>query len=530
VAIAPKETIDNETGCFSLEVRGESIYLNVTEKNADNMVTVKAVKELLKKFDAKNIDDAAINKAISVTGNDVIVAGVDKPSIDVVIAENDMKAFVCISGSAQHMKFSREDILDELKKRGIVFGIDEKAAEQALANPGKQFLIAVGKDSVNGHDAQIIFKQQVNDEKGKPKAISGGRVDYKDLDLFTAVAEREVIAEKIPFKKGEDGSTVKGRILKSVAGKDRKMNVGKNIAVEGNLFVAKTAGHLVINKDRMEVLPVLEIKSDIDLSTGNITFPGNVLIKGNVQQGFFVKAQGNVRINGSIFGGTVEGKTIEVKHGIQSANDSYVKAEESITAKFVENAVLYAGGDIKITDTILHSKVSSGRKVLVTGSKGLIAGGRVTAGEEVDSKNIGTQMAPPTIVEVGINPALKEEYVRLKESYRETLSKQESIKKSLLLIKPDDSAVVPESRQELYMKMTKANFSLLGSINEMKERLVGIEEDFSKLSIGKIKCSGLVYPGVKLIINNVVYPVRDILQFSLFYLDDNEVKFAPYNQ
>ncbi|MDR2006735.1 MAG: FapA family protein, partial [Acidaminococcales bacterium] len=180
--------------------------------------------------------------------------------------------------------------------------------------------------------------------------------------------------------------------------------------------------------------------------------------------------------------------------------------------------------------TILHSKISAGKKVLVTGSKGLIAGGRITAGEEVDSKNIGTQMAPPTIVEVGINPALKEEYVKLKDNYRETLVKQESIKKSLLLIKPDDNAVVPESRQELYMKMTKANFSLLGNIKEIKERLVFIEEEFSKLSAGRIKCSGLIFPGVKLIINNTVYPVRDILQFSLFYLDGGEVKFAPYNQ
>lgn len=524
-----KEVVHDKTGNFSVEVHDELMYLTVLEKSNEVNVTFNSVKELLQKMGSASIDEKAVASTIESKDKDIVVAKVEKPQINVYIEDSDMKALVAISGSTKYKTPSTEEVIQELNKVGVIFGINEEAVAKAINNPGSRYTVAEGKKPLDGTDAKINFKKDVSGERGKPKEIEGGRVDFKDLDLFLGVNENEIIAEKIPATIGEDGSTVKGKVLKAIAGRDKRIKTGKNILVEGNIFISKIAGHLQIGNDKIDVLPVLQLNGDIDLSTGNITFPGDVTIKGNVQAGFYVKAEGKVVINGSIQGGTVEGRIIEVKHGIQGAPNSYVKAEELVNAKFIENAVVSSAGSIVVADSILHSKISAGKKLSMSGSKAIIAGGHISAGEEIDAKNIGTQMAPPTIIEVGVNPSLKEEFVKLKDAFKETTVKQESIKKSLLLIKPDDVSVVPENRQELYTKLTKANFMLLGELETMKSRLVYIEDEFSKLSDGKIKCGGSIFPGVKLVINNIVYPIRDILQFAVFFVADGEVRFSTYS-
>ena len=524
-----KETCHDKTGHFYIEVRDDSMHLTIIEKNDESNITFNSVKELLSKMNAIGIDEKAIADTIANKNKDAIVAKVEKQRVDLFIEDNDMKALVAVSGSGKYKSLVKEDVLQELTKTGVIFGIDEDAIEKAINNPGNKYIVAIGKKPVDGTDAQIKFKKDVTGERGKPKEIEGGRVDFKDLDLFLGVNENEVIAEKILATAGEDGSTVKGRLLKAIAGRDKRIKVGKNVIVEENIYTAKIAGHLQVTNDKVEVLPVLQLKSDVDLSTGNIIFPGDINIKGSVQAGFLVKAEGKVVIEGSIQGGSVEGSIVEVKHGIQGAPDSYVQAQEMLSAKFIENAVVSSAGNIVVTDSILHSKVSAGKRLSMTGSKAIIAGGRISAGVEIDAKNVGTQMAPPTVLEVGVNPTLKEEYVKLKEAYKETTIKQESIKKSLILIKPDEKSEVIESRQELYTKLIKANFTLLGEIETMKNRLFYIEEEFSNLSDGKVKCNGSIFPGVKLVINNIVYPVRDILQFAVFFVEDGEIRFSTYS-
>ena len=519
----------DENRSFEVEFQKDGIFITVAKKDNDVILTYNAINKFLNENNVKNVDRNALNNAIENLETKVCIATLNAPSIDIYVLEGDMSATACITGNATVGDISKDEVLKELSKAGIIYGISDDAIDNVLNNLGKTYTVAQGKLPVDGTDAQIDFKYDISKEKGKPKELSGGRVDYKNLDLFTVVQENEVVAEKIPATKGEDGSTIKGKLLKSIVGRDKRIKNGKNIIVNENIYISKIAGHLIVTNDKIEVLPVLELNSDIDLSTGNINFPGNVLVKGNVTAGFFVKAQGNVIINGSIFGGTVEGSNIEVKHGIQGTTNSIVKAVENISSKFIENAVVYSGGNVVVADAILHSKVSAGKKVLLSGSKGLIAGGQVSAGEEVNAKLIGTQMAPPTIIEVGVNPVLKEEYMKLRTEYKETVEKQESIKKSLAVIKPMESSTVPPERQEIYMKLTKTNFIFLGRIEEMKERLLYIEDSFNNLSHGKVKCSSIIYPGVKLIINNIVYPVRDEQQFVSFYVSDDEIKTSPYS-
>ncbi len=525
--IGGKKSYNDQAGSFEIEQQQDGLYLKAGTVNEDAAAFLTAVKKTLQEMQAIDIDDNAITSASDNIGKSVKIAEA-KPVVTLKISSDDMEASAQIKNNATPGKISKEEVIAELGQYGITFGIDEDGIQKLISRPGETFVVAKGTPAIDGKNGELLMKIKVSADKGQPKEISGGRVDYKNLDLFTSVTENDVIAELISATAGENGSTIKGKLLKAKDGKEKRITLGKNISVEGNTYIAKTAGHLVIGRDKIEVLPVLEIKEDIDFSTGNIDFPGNVVVRGSVQAGFYVKAGGNIQVMGSVFGGTVEGKSIDVKHGIQGAHNSYIKAEETLMAKFVENADIYAGNSIVVTDAVLHSKVSAGVKVTAMGGKGIIAGGHVSAGEEIEAKTIGTQMAPPTIVEVGVNPMIKEEYLNLRNEFKNAMEMFDSTKKSMQLIKPTEQSVVPPARAELYTKLQNTFEALTGRIGYVKERLLTIETEFDKLKEGKIKCSGIVYPGVKMVINNIVYPVRDNIQFSVFSVHEGEVKLSPY--
>lgn len=528
--IVTKKSIDDESGAFTLEFIEDGLYLTVSRAELENNVSLNFITQYLKSVDdIENVEIASIKQALEIFNESVKIADVKKPSLEVKISDDKMSATARIVGRVATGEYSKETLLQELNTAGVVFGIDDVEIDKVIQSPKSNFIVATGKPSVDGKDAEIKFTHDINEKRGIPKELDGGRVDYKNLELFLAVLEDELIAEKIPATKAESGTTVIGTELRGKDGKDKRIKLGKNVKCEENLFIAKIAGQLLANNDRIEVLPILELKNDIDFSTGNISFPGSVVVKGNVQAGFEVKAQGSVMVHGNIYGGLVEGKTVEVKHGIQGAANSYVKATETVVAKFIENAVVYAGENIIVSDAVLNSKISAGRKVLALGAKGILSGGYISAGEEINAKIIGTPMAPPTTVEVGVSPMLKEEYVRLRSEYKESTEKLDGIQKSLKLLKPTEDSLVPANRLELYTKLIRNNFALMERITEMRERIEYLENEFDSLANGRIKCSSDVYPGVKLVINNIIYPIRDVFNYSVFYVENSEVKFSSYS-
>ncbi len=75
--------------------------------------------------------------------------------------------------------------------------------------------------------------------------------------------------------------------------------------------------------------------------------------------------------------------------------------------------------------------MASGTEITVTGRRGFIAGGKVTAADKIRAKVLGSEMGANTIIEVGADPQLK---IRLKELQKniQTASKNiDSIKPTI---------------------------------------------------------------------------------------------------
>lgn len=451
-----------------------------------------------------------------------------EPTITITVSKDKMTAALRIEMQADSKKPTINMIMDKINEIGIVFGIQEQAIKQAIQYGANDVVIAKGKAPVNGENASIIKKIDAA-KQGQPENLENGRVDFKNLNLFVVVKEGELLAERIPQTPGIPGMDILGGVVAAKPGKTMMLPAGKNTKiVDEHKVVATIDGQVLVTGNKMSVTPTIEIKNDVDLSTGNIEFNGSVIVRGSVQAGFMIKAEGDVDVFGSISGGTVEARNITVKAGIQGMQRGYIKAREDIRSSFAENARIIAGHNIFISEAVLHSNLSAGKRIIVQGRRGVIAGGSAVAGEEILTKFAGTQMDTSTKLEVGINPMLRDEYQEVRKALTKAQVTLDQAQKALNVLKATNPEQLSPTKKELLLRLTKSQFPLAGDVKKYKDRVLEIEAAFEELKAGKIKISDTAYPGVKIVVGSVIKHIRSTVQHSTFYEEDGEIKTGPF--
>jgi len=201
---------------------------------------------------------------------------------------------------------SLEAIIQDLTRQGVIFGIDwEACARAAVSSHEEEIVIARGRPPVPGEDAriEIIFSP---DEKSPVITGGVGRVDYRERFAFTSVDAGTIVARKYPGAPGVPGTNVRGELIAPPSPKDVVLKAGKGVALVNNGFEAvalNTGRPLLLQNEKFSeitIYPGLVHSGDVDLSSGNIAFKGDVLIGGNVNEGMNVDALGNVRVAGHV--------------------------------------------------------------------------------------------------------------------------------------------------------------------------------------------------------------------------------------
>lgn len=521
---------------YSVDVNDSGVYITIfpRESGVASVTEITIIAEL-KKWAVNEYNRNLIISAIKeATGQPVKVAEkpipvpIVDPEIRILVTRDRMEASLQISFPPGSRSLEMDEVLDKIKKNGIMFGLNHEHIKKAYDCPGFSVVCAKGQPPISGTDAFIKYHVDT-ENKGRPNELSDGSVDYKNLNLFTTVEQGDLLAEKVPATAGIPGIDILGNAIVPKPGKDIAIPAGKNVqVVDGTNLIASIAGQLLIANNKINVVPVIEIKEDVDVSTGNIEFIGDVIVRGSVQPGFSVKADGNIEVYGTISGGTVEGKNIIIKMGIQGMYRGYVKAKENIVAKFIENATVHAGVDIMVSDVVLNSRMSAGKKIIVEGRRGLIVGGTVMAGEEIRAKVVGAPMATVTAIEVGVNPVLREEYQQLRSEMKKAEISIDKTQQALRILRSMDQSTMPPDKREMLLKLTKAQFHLTGQGETMRNRMTVIQNEFEEMREGRIKVADVIYPGVKIVVGTLIKPVVEAIKFASLYAQDGEIKIGSF--
>ncbi len=452
----------------------------------------------------------------------------------VTISRDQLKAFLTVTAPVgSGVGCTMEEVKKSLANHNVVFGLIEGNISEALmeSNWEQEFLIAEGKPPVNGIDAKIEYRFPLPKERIGPKVDEQGNVDYHDLGLIFNVRKGSPLAERIPPTEGTPGTSVTGTEIGAKNGKDIRLPKGKNTVVdtEEKLLYAVIDGNVTITDNKIVVDPLLQIAGDVDYSSGDIDFVGDVMINGNVNTGFKVKAEGNIEIRGFIEGAEVTaGGSVLVKGGITGGVKGIVRARENVSCRFVENSRVEAGKDVIVKDSIMQSFIKAGGSVRVNDKKAIIVGGIIQAFQEVESKVLGSQLATQTIVEVGINPHYREEYQKILKVKTEKKRVFDNLSNNLQVFQK--SGISPENLSEskrlTLLKMLEEFKKLRQEMTEMDERTLYLEEQFNRVSAAKVKVLETVYPGVRISIGQAIYIVNDAIKYAAFILDQGEVRLT----
>ena len=144
-------------------------------------------------------------------------------------------------------------------------------------------------------DARIEYKFETDRTNLKLKETANGQVDFKELNLIQNVVAGQPLAVKILAQRGKGGKTITGRYLEARNGKDIPIPLGQNTVLDkdGRTVLAEKSGHVMLMADKITVEEVYEVPG-VNIKTGNITYMGTVVCRGNVDDGFNIKASGNI--------------------------------------------------------------------------------------------------------------------------------------------------------------------------------------------------------------------------------------------
>lgn len=483
-------------------------------------------------------DIAAIKKAAVEQKEYVVFLSTSEcPAFDeeyiLEVSEDAMTAIVrFIPPTETGKRMSFDDFISDLRFKGVTTGIQMDVIQDHFMSDGiygTDLVVARGREPRHGTDARIEYYFNT-DVHAQPTVREDGSVDFFNLNVINHCKKGDLLARIIPADLGESGVNVNGVRIKPRDVKRVNLKYGHNIELSEDKLSITTMvnGHVVLVDDKVFVSDVYEVEN-VDTSTGNIEFEGSVQVNGNVTSNHVVKANGNVIINGIVEGAYVEaGGNIIIARGMNGMGKGTLKAGGNIVAKFLENSTADADGYIS-TESILHSNVTAGTEIIVSGKRGFITGGHVQASHKIEVKTLGAVMGASTVVEVGVSPEVKAEFIQLQKEITEIVQDIKSAQPVLVNFAEKRAKGVHFSEDQLQFIKQKAQLmeakkKELAEKNSLMKSMQAIMNPSQKACV---KVTGEVYPGTTIIIGDVSTNIQSSYKYCRFEKIAGEVKMAP---
>lgn len=523
-------------GYFQLEVQQGEVFVRIyPPKDGGEAVSIKELMDYLEMrqlnhYDLKELNEAVrnteqerrvlVSHSMEVAVHEVMIARVSLDKMKVIC-----RFYPPANGGGLMDEFS---IIKDLQAQKVKFGINRAVIQSFLQNREycKDYVLASGKEPVHGKDAKIEYFFNTNLNL-KPKKNEDGSVDYRDLNTISHVKEGDLLARLIPEDPGKPGMNVYGEEIKPRTVHSLTLDYANNIKCneERTEIYSEVTGHASLIKDKVFVSAVFEVPADVDNSIGNVDYAGNVHVAGNVKGGFYVKARGDIVVEGVVEDALLEaGGQIIVKRGIHGMGKGSLQAGGNVICQFIENATVSSGGFVE-TNSILHSRVSASSEIHVCGKKGFITGGMIRAGALVEAQTIGSAMGADTRIEVGADPKKKERFQELKERIEK---ETEELEKSKVILanyakKLQMGEQLASDRMTYVQKLAYTYKAQKHSVEEMREEYSVLQQELMFANHAKIQVRKTIYPGVTVAVSDMEMRVKDEQNFCQFMKKEGEI-------
>ena len=545
--VAQEVKIVDTDGIFYLHRFNDEIWLKVVlPVGKGKPVSQGEVLSAAKRGDTLELDENLIKKSCKEgTANDYCIVGKYRhvPGADatfaVDIAKDEMQATITVTPPGEGgSEISESAIRQALQTQGVVAGISAEKIQEFIDSPvyNAPFVVAEAIKPVDGHDAYVSYDFETDSTKLRLKETQNGQVNFKELNLIQNVVAGQRLAQKQLAERGKGGKTVTGRYLEAKNGKDIQVQLGANVKfdTDGRTIIAEKNGQVMLVGNKVTVEEIYEVPG-VNIKTGNITFMGTVIVKGNVEDGYDIKADGNVEIYGTVGNCKIEAEgDIIISQGVMGRDEGVIKTSKSVWARFIQNTTVEAGEYVVVNDNIMNANVTAMKKILLKGKRAQIIGGHLFATEEISAKNIGSPAGgTETILEVGYDPKAKQRLVELQEMQSGLAKELDEIDLNIATLENQKEIrrSIPKEKEEALMKFKEQKADIVERSNKMTEEITQIQQHLHELRIvGRVNASGSVYAGTKIFVRDEKDEVKNDCKAVSFYFENGFVRRGKYDQ
>lgn len=547
VGVVEKQVIESKDAVFYVRHFDAGIFLKVILPVGEGApVDKNYALDVIKRPDTISVDEALIDKYISegtegeykevgqykhLTNADAVVA--------VDISKDEMHAMIVVDApSMSGADASFDQIVNALKVQGVTAGINDDKIKEFVDNPiySAPYEAASAVLPVDGTDSYFDYKFETDMSKLKAQESEQGDINFKELNRIQNVVKGQVLAIHMEATRGKGGKTVVGHYLEAKDGKVLPYQLGTNVemANDDKSVVASVDGQVLLVNNKITVEPMLNLDA-VNIKSGNINFLGTVVVRGNVEDGFSVKASGDIDIGGTVGKCNIEADgNIIIHQGVFGKNEGTIKGGKSVWVKFVQDMTIEVEENLIATDSLMNCDVTAMKNIVVYGKKAQITGGNLFATEEICARTLGSAGGgATTTLTVGVDPRAKKELDSLTEKQKELVSELESIDLDIGTLENQRKMrkTLPKDKEENLEKLMVRKGEIISEsdgitvkVNELQARLNDLK------AVGKVKIEGITYPGTNIYVRDVLDKIQSEVKACTFYYEDAFAKRAKYEK
>lgn len=456
------------------------------------------------------------------------------PTIITGMHENDGKVTISIDESklyaqadfypplGQGKPITPDYIASMLETLQISYGVDWNTIQESALECNLNHRIIRGVIIARGDTptAEIPSYYELEESLQSSKTTNDTqtqKIDYRRISAYKVVRKDQVLARLRERVLGVEGKNIQGETIPAPVQPMQTYRAGKNTLQKEDSIVATSDGRLIIQDDELIVDEILEVKGSVGYGTGHIVFPGDVIIDGNVADGFKVYSGASI-IAKQTFDATdvIAKKDLIVAGGIIGRGHNSIKVGGTVRAKFIQNCRLASRGPIQVSSAIVNSTIYTLDSIDL-GDKGRIIGGEIFSIHGLRAASIGSEMGKTTKIHCGVDFTVQQEMDRLNEQLRILVQKSQKARE--LSLDPSLNEAKKATLQQIQKQIESQQSAL-------SEKLMGLLEALNADENASVTVLGEIAKGTLIEICHVALFIDKPIRKVHIHLDKNQGKLV----